>query len=382
MSRSVEILAELVGFETVSRTPNMALMERAQTLLEAAGARTRMVPFREGRANLWATVGPEGPGGTMLSGHTDVVPVEGQPWTKPPFRLTAEGGRLYGRGTCDMKGFVACAMAAAERAARRELRTPLHLALSCDEEVGCLGVRPLIDMIEEAPQRPGFVIVGEPTGLAVATGHKGKTALRARFSGREGHSALAPLALNALHLAAEFVQAVRAAQAEIAEGGARDGDYDVPYTTLHVGTLSGGSALNIVPNRAEAAFEIRALAEDDPQAILARLRAEAEAIAARAEDADAAIEIETEFAYPGLATPTDAEVVSFVKRLTGANATIKVAYGTEGGLFAERLGLPVVVCGPGSMAQGHKADEFVTEEQIARCDAMLDALIDRLEAGA
>jgi len=249
--------------------------------------------------------------------------------------------------------------------------------------VGCLGVPSLIAHVEAGPVRPAFCIVGEPTGMAVATGHKGKTALRAVCRGREAHSALAPTGLNAIHLASDLVQAIRAEQDHIIATGPRDGDYDVSYSTVHVGTISGGVALNIVPNRAELDFESRTLAEDDADAIHARIRAAADRIVAIARETapEAAIEIATRFDYPGLATPPDAAIVDFVKSLTGANGTIKVAFGTEGGLFAERLGLPVVVCGPGSMTQGHKPDEYVTREQMARCDAMMSALLERLLAG-
>lgn len=380
--RSIEILDRLIAFPTVSRDPNIALIHYARDLLAAAGIESEIIPDADGgKANLHATIGPKDRPGVMLSGHTDVVPVEGQAWTSDPFRLTERDGRLIGRGTADMKGFVACALAAAEIAAARELTTPLHLALSYDEEVGCLGVRSLIDMLEGAPVRPTFVIVGEPTAMAVATGHKGKRGLRATCIGREGHSALAPLALNALHLAADFTAAIRAAQARIEATGPRDGDYDIPYTTLHVGRIAGGVALNIVPNRAEVDFEIRNLANDDADAILAALAAEADAIARATGEPEAAITIETFMQYPGLDTPPDAAIVDFVKSLTGANGTIKVAFGTEGGLFSARLGAPSVVCGPGSMAQGHKPDEFVTREQMAKCDAMMAALLDRLQAG-
>lgn len=380
-----DILERLIAFETVSHLPNMALMEFVRDTLASAGIESVLVPESGGtKANLFATVGPADRGGVMLSGHTDVVPVEGQAWTRPAFRMTEDGGRLYGRGTTDMKGFVASAIAAALAAAKRDLKTPLHLALSHDEEVGCLGVRTLIDMLERAPVRPAMCIVGEPTGMQVATGHKGKTALRATCTGREGHSALAPLALNALHLGADFLGAVRDLQARLAEAGARDGDYDVPYTTIHVGKMAGGVQVNIVPNRCVLDFEIRALAEDDPATLVDRLRDAAEAIVAplRADFPEAAIEIEELWSYPGLGTPSDAAVVNFVKALTGANGTIKVAFGTEGGLFAERLAIPTVVCGPGSMAQGHKPDEYVTSDQLERCDAMMAALLDRLEAGS
>jgi acetylornithine deacetylase len=379
-----DILDRLVAFDTVSARPNIDLMTYVRTLLDDAGIATTLIPDASGgKANLFATVGPEGPGGVMLSGHTDVVPVEGQAWTRPPFALTEGEGRLYGRGTADMKGFVACAVEAMLLAARRPLRTPLHLALSHDEEVGCMGVRSLIDMLAAAPVKPRFCIVGEPTGMQVATGHKGKVALRATCTGREGHSALAPLALNALHLAADFLGAVRGLQAEVAATGLRDGDYDVPYTTLHVGKMQGGVQVNIVPNHAVLDFEIRSLAGEDVAGLIRRLEAAAEAIVAlqRAEFPEAAIRVERLWDYPGLGTPSDAGVVNFVKGLTGANGTIKVAFGTEGGLFDQRLGIPTVICGPGSMAQGHKPDEFVSLEQLERCRAMLAALIGRLEAG-
>lgn len=381
---SREILARLIGFDTVSSNPNRALMDYVSELLAGAGIASQLVPDASGgKANLYATVGPLGGGGVMLSGHTDVVPVEGQAWTKPPFELTEAEGRLYGRGTADMKGFVASAIRAMLLAAEGGLQVPLHLALSYDEEIGCMGVRSLIDLLEAAPDRPRFCIVGEPTGMQVATGHKGKVALRATCLGREGHSALAPLALNALHLAADFIGVVRGVQRRIASDGPFDGDYDVPYTTVHAGKMQGGVQVNIVPNRATVDFEIRSLAGVDVEALIEELRAGAEAIVAplRAEFPEAAIQVERLWDYPGLGTPTEAEVVNFVKSLTGANGTIKVAFGTEGGLFDARLGISTVICGPGSMAQGHKPDEFVTLEQMARCDAMLDGLVGRLRAG-
>ncbi len=376
------ILERLIGHDTVSARPNIDLMRWLRELLAASGIEATLVPDASGaKANLYATVGPRNHPGVMLSGHTDVVPVEGQAWTRPAFRLTEADGRLYGRGAADMKGFVACAVAAALAAVRRPLRTPLHLALSYDEEIGCLGVRSLIDLIDAAPVRPAMCIVGEPTGMAVATGHKGKRGLRATCRGREGHSALAPHAMNALHLAVDLVQSLRGMQTRIAASGPRDGDYDVPYTTVHVGRIAGGAALNIVPNLASVEFEFRHLAEDDPGALRAEIDAAAAAVVAASGDPDASIEIAEFINYPGLGTAPGAEVVAFVKGLTGANATIKVAFGTEGGLFDARLGIPTVICGPGSMAQGHKPDEFVTVEQIDRCDAMLAALLDRLATG-
>ncbi|MEL6478494.1 MAG: acetylornithine deacetylase [Pseudomonadota bacterium] len=384
-SETVEILDRLVAFPTLSRTLNLDLICYARSLLEEAGARCQIVTSEDGsRANLYATIGPDGVPGVILSGHTDVVPVEGQAWSGDPFRMTHRDGRYYGRGTADMKGFVAAALAAVRRAGVQgagELATPLHLALSYDEEIGCIGVRSLIDLLAAAPVRPAICIVGEPTGMAVATGHKGKMALRAVCHGREGHSALAPMGLNALHLAAELVGVLRAEQERLQSEGARDGDYDVPYTTVHAGILRGGVQVNIVPNRAELDWEIRHVAEEDPAAILAQVRQGAAQVVAAMADPDAAIEITETNAYPGLDTPPSARAVDFVKGLTGANGTIKVAFGTEGGLFDRDLGVSTVICGPGSMAQGHKPDEFVSADQLAACDVMLDALLERLRGG-
>lgn len=379
-----DILDRLIAFDTVSARPNIDLMHWVRDRLAGAGIEAALIPDAGGgKANLHAAVGPAGVPGVLLSGHTDVVPVEGQAWSVPPFALTEAGGRYLGRGACDMKGFVACAIEAMVRAARRPLAVPLHLALSYDEEVGCLGVRSLVDRLAAAPVRPRLCIVGEPTGMRVATGHKGKVALRATCTGREGHSALAPRALNALHLAADFLGALRAMQARIAAEGPFDAGYDVPYTTVHAGILRGGVQVNIVPGLATLDFEIRSLAGDAPDARIAALRGAAEGIAAplRAAVPEAGIAVDRLWDYPGLDTPADAAAVRFVQGLTGAGGTIKVAFGTEGGLFDARLGVPTVICGPGSMAQGHTPDEWVAVDQIERCRTMLARLTDACAAG-
>ena len=379
--KTAEILESLIGFDTVSRNANMALINYVAELFDAAGISYTILKNETGdKGNLYASVGPLDRGGVMLSGHTDVVPVTGQDWTKDPFRLTVADGRYYGRGTTDMKGFVACAVAALLKANSQNLKTPLHLALSYDEEIGCLGVHSLIDMLDAAPHRPAMCIVGEPTNLAVATGHKGKTALKAVCTGKEGHSALAPFALNALHLGCDFVAELRDMQYNLAQSGPQDADYDVPYTTVHVGKIIGGDVLNIVPNRCEVFFEIRNIAQDNPCFLMDEMRQRAKKIVTQAKEkaSEANIEITITNSYPGLNTPTDAKVVEFVKGLTMANDTIKVAYGTEGGLFSSKIDVPTVICGPGSMAQGHKPDEYVSIEQIERCDAMLERLIAKL----
>ena len=385
---TISFLRDLIAFPTVSRDPNRALIEYCADYLRSIGAVVEIIAANSGdKANLYATIGPDMVPGVMLSGHTDVVPVEGQLWTKPPFEAVVESGRVYGRGTADMKGFVAAALSCAGIAAQRHLQTPLqtplHLALSYDEEIGCVGVRSLIDMLAAAPVKPAMCIVGEPTAMAIATGHKGKTAIEAACVGSAAHSALAPQAVNAIHLACDLIAQIRHLQDDMITDGAQDSAYDIPYTTLHAGLITSGVALNIVPDHAVVTFEIRNLAADDPEAILHRLRrAIAPVIAvARKRAAEADIVFKVINSYPGLETSLDEAVVAMVAELTGRDERIKVAFGTEGGLFSQRLGIPAVVCGPGSMEQGHKADEFVTLAQLDSCDAMLASLVDRLATG-
>ena len=385
---TLSFLRDLIAFPTVSRNPNRALIEYCADYLRSIGAVVEIIAADSGdKANLYATIGPDMVPGVMLSGHTDVVPVDGQLWTKPPFEAVVESGRVYGRGTADMKGFVAAALSCAGIAAQRHLQTPLqtplHLALSYDEEIGCVGVRSLIDMLAAAPVKPAMCIVGEPTAMAIATGHKGKTAIEAACVGSAAHSALAPQAVNAIHLACDLIAQIRHLQDDIITDGARDSAYDIPYTTLHAGLITSGVALNIVPDHAVVTFEIRNLAADDPKQILHRLRrAIAPVIAvARKRAAEADIVFKVINSYPGLETSLDEAVVAMVAELTGRDERIKVAFGTEGGLFSQRLGIPAVVCGPGSMEQGHKADEFVTLAQLDSCDAMLASLVDRLATG-
>ena len=384
MTHTNEILADLIAFPTVSRDSNLELITYCADRLSAAGVGSRIIKDEAGgKANLFATIGPKDKPGVMLSGHTDVVPVDGQDWTKPPFEAITENGKIYGRGTADMKGFVASALAHGIKAAEMDLKTPMHLAFSYDEEIGCVGVRSMIDMLIKAPVKPMMCIVGEPTHMAIATGHKGKTALTATCIGAEAHSALAPTAVNAIHLACDLIAEIRHLQKDIAENGHQDPAFDIPYTTLHAGIIHSGVALNIVPNHAEVKFEIRNLAADEPAAIISRLE---KAIApiikvAKAKAPQTEITLEINNSYPGLETALDDAVVDFVSSLTGRNERIKVAFGTEGGLFLRDLGVPTIVCGPGSMDQGHKPDEYVSLDQLAACDAMLSSLTTRLVDG-
>ena len=382
---SLALLDRLIAFPSISRRPNRDLIAFVADALGQAGIACEIIQSADGtRANLFATVGPADRPGVMLSGHTDVVPVEGQAWSGDPFVMRRDGDRYFGRGTADMKGFVACAIRAARLAAARNLKTPLHLAFSYDEEIGCVGVHDLLEALAPRAILPALCIVGEPTGMQIATGHKGKTALRATCTGHASHSALAPEGVNALHLGADLMGCIRARQAVIAASGAQDAAYSVPYTTLHAGIMQGGVQINIVPDRCTLDFEIRNIAADDPSGIVAGIAEDAARLVApyRRRHPHVAIDLAETNAYPGLDTPVGADIVTFLRAVTGNEApAIKVPFGTEGGLFHERLGLPVAICGPGHMAQGHKPDEYIHGAQLAACDAMMDRVIDRLEAG-
>ena len=383
MSRTIDYLDRLIAFATVSRDSNLDLIAYVRGELEPLGFRCQLAPSEDGRkANLYASIGPEDVPGIVLSGHTDVVPVDGQDWSSDPFVMRRADGKLFGRGSVDMKGFIAACMSLAHDIDATRLSAPLHFAFSYDEEIGCIGVRRLIDMLEGVSPRPRFCIIGEPTSMQIAVAHKGKDGARVSCTGLEAHSSFAPNGVNAIHLAIDLINEIRALQTEIAETGARDGDYDVPYTTLHVGKIAGGEALNIVPNLATFEFEIRNIADDDPAALMARIRASAEPIVAKARTVfpGAAIEFAPGTAYPALNTAPDAEVVSFVKSLTGGNSTTKISFGTEGGLFNARLGIPTVVCGPGSIAVAHKPDEYIAESQLTQCEAMLAKLLRRVSS--
>ncbi|SAK93347.1 acetylornithine deacetylase [Caballeronia hypogeia] len=375
LSRSAELLRTLIAFPTISRTPNLALVEHVADMLGAAGIACTLVRNDTGTcANLFASTGPAQAPGVMLSGHTDVVPVEGQAWTMPPFEATLRDNRVYGRGAADMKGFVACAVMAMLDASKRTLRKPLQLALSYDEEIGCVGVRRLIDVLENAPVRPGLCIVGEPTMMQIATGHKGKAAYRAICCGEEGHSALAPNYRNAIHVATDWIAAMRAAQTNLARHGAQDDGYEVPYSTIHVGTIHGGKALNIVPNECTLEFEIRTLANDHATTILDDIR-----MHVVNGGGTALPDIEEVNAYPGLDEQITSDAVRFLEALLPAETSKrKVAFGTEGGLFSSRLTVPTLVCGPGDIAVAHKPDEYVALAQLDACDEFLARLIDRL----
>lgn len=383
-SSSIALLRELIAFPSVSLTPNIGLIERVRQILQEAGTEAILAqdPQDPTRTNLFASVGPEGVPGLLLSGHTDVVPVAGQPWTSPPFEATEKDGRIYGRGAADMKGFVACAVMAMVEAARRPLQRPLQLALSFDEEIGCVGVRHLLRRLEATLPAPFLCVVGEPTLMKIGTGHKGKAAYRAVCCGEAGHSGLAPRFVNAVHMAADLVASLRDVQKELADTGPREAGYGVPYSTVHVGVIQGGRALNIVPSECEVRFEIRNVSEDDPAKILDRVMQRlAQRAAAESAHPDASLPaMELSNSYPSLSTREDSEAVALLSSLLppGTPCT-KVDYGTEGGLFRRSWkDTQVLVCGPGSIEVAHKADEYVEITQIEACDQLLAGLVAHL----
>ena len=375
---SKDVLAALVGFDTVSRNSNLDLIAWVEGYLDRLGVKHERVYDESGKkSNLWATIGPADVPGYILSGHTDVVPVDDQNWTDDPFKLTERDGRLYGRGSTDMKGFVACCLAAVPDMLAGKLKKPLHLAFSYDEEVGCLGVRGMIAKLPERPAMPLACFVGEPTEMDVVIGHKAKRSFKVMVHGRTCHSSLAPLGVNAVEYAARVIAKIRDISDRLARDGARDTLYDVPFSTGHTGYLHGGTALNIVPDQATFEFEFRVIAADK-SAVLAKevidyaskvLEPEMKAVAP-----EAGIVFDERSEFAGLDTAENAEVTLLAKQLSGRNSHSKVAYGTEGGLFAE-AGIPTVVIGPGSIDQAHKADEFIAISELAKCGAFLDRLI-------
>ena len=381
---SYQILEKLISFNTISSNSNLELMSFCENLLKDVGAKISIIKnHQENKCNLFATIGSSNKPGIILSGHTDVVPIEGQLWATNPFKLIEKNNRLYGRGTADMKSFVACALHAAIKGSQMNLQTPLHLAFSYDEEIGCVGVRSMIDMLKTLPLKPLFCIVGEPTSMQIASGHKGKVNVSVSLKGKEAHSALAPNGLNAIYLATALINEIQAIQSKIKSNSNLDEDFEVPYTTLQVGKIEGGVAVNIVPSSSSFLFEIRNLSEDNPNIILNEIEKIAKDLVKKNIDKfpDTSIKIKISNQYPSLNTSKNSNVINFLKSLTGINSIRKVSFGTEGGLFSNELNLETAICGPGSMEQGHKPDEYIEKDQIGLCDNMLNNLLEKLRFG-
>jgi len=379
---TIKLIEKLVSFDTTSRESNLLLIEFIREYLAGLGIASELVHSEDGdKANLYATVGDQDKPGIMLSGHTDVVPVDGQNWDTNPFEVVEKNRKLYGRGTSDMKSFIAITLAMLPTFLKRNLKIPLHLAFSYDEEVGCIGVRRLIDKLNGMSVKPAMCIVGEPTSMQVITGHKGKHSYNVHVHGFEAHSSLAPSGVNAIEFAARFIARLRSIAERIQAEGPFDDLYDVSHTTVHTGVISGGTQLNIVPKDCKFEFEFRYIGGEDPLALEEEIRAFARdelEPSMQAIQPGTGIDINLVNDMPGLEMDVDEEVVTFVKALAGRNDHAKVAFGTEAGLFRERAGIPTVVCGPGSIDQAHKPNEFIALEQVKAGEVFLERLMDRI----
>lgn len=376
-AETIAILRTLVAFPTVSRDSNLDLIHWVRDYLAGHGVASVLTQGKDpGKANLFATIG-NGDGGIVLSGHSDVVPVDGQDWSSDPFVLVERDGLLYGRGTCDMKGFIAACLAKVPTLAAAQLAEPVHLAISFDEEIGCKGVGHMIEDLIGRGVRPRGCVVGEPTSMDAVIGHKTGSAYGCTVKGLEMHSSLAPMGVNAIFFAARIIAKIEAIAARLRAEEERHEGYSVPFSTLSVGVVEGGHASNIVPALCKFRFDIRTLPWTDPDAIIAELQAfiDRELLPEmRAVHPDADIEIAMNGRVPGFTIEADAPLTRYVQRLAGSNAAPGfVAFGSEAGLFQAR-GVPSVLCGPGSIEQAHKPDEFVSLEQLARCEDFLDRL--------
>ncbi len=374
----VAMIARLVGFDTTSRLSNLDLIHDVAGYLKEHGIESHLIHDDEGsKANLYASVGPADVPGIVLSGHTDVVPVDGQNWKTDPFVLARHDGALYGRGTADMKSFIAIALALVPEMKAAGLKKPLHFALSYDEEVGCLGVRGMIRRIEEIDPKPAIVIVGEPTSMKVVNAHKGVYAFRTRVHGLEAHSSATDQGVNAIMYAAELIGFLHRLAREMADRRQAHSRFDPPYTSVHVGTVKGGTALNIIPKECSFVWEYRLLPGEDESEVIDRFRAFSnDEVLPRMRDGFEAAEIETEVVgrVAALMPEENSPAETLVLRLANSNETDAVSYGTEAGLFQEAE-MPAVVCGPGDITDAHKPDEFIRLEQVDACAAFLRRLI-------
>ncbi|MFJ4145107.1 acetylornithine deacetylase [Pseudomonas sp. NPDC089734] len=378
MNTSRELLARLVAFDTTSRLSNLALIDFVRDYLDSFGVACELIyNEQKTKANLFATLGPAEVPGIVLSGHTDVVPVDGQAWTFPPFTLSEDDGKLYGRGTADMKGYIACVLALIPALAKASLRMPVHIALSYDEEVGCLGVRSLLETLRSRPVKPLLCVIGEPTELKPVLGHKGKVAVRCEIHGAACHSAHAPSGVNAIEYAARLICELGRLGEALKTDDAQDVRFDPPFSTVQTGVINGGTALNIVPAHCHFDFEVRSLPTLDPHQIVTALHTYARhnlLPAMRAVSGQSDIRFTELSSYPALDTSLHSQAAEWIAQFCGSRAFNTVAFGTEGGLF-DQSGIPAVICGPGSMAQGHKPDEFISVEQLEKCDDMLKQVL-------
>ena len=379
---SEQILARLIAFDTTSSTSNLELIDFVRNYLGTFSIESQLVPNEHNTcANLYATIGPHDTGGVMLSGHTDVVPTSGQNWQSDPYQLKTDDQAFYGRGTCDMKGFIASVLAAVPQMMARSLKTPIHLAFSYDEEIGCVGVKKLIDAMQGFEIKPRIGLIGEPTNMNMIIGHKGKAAYRVDVTGFTCHSAYISNGVNAVEYAAELIAFIRGMNTKVKQRNRLDSHYSVPHTSFHVGNISGGTALNIVPEQCRFEFEIRNLPQDELDSLVHEIRHFAldtllPDMQNRYEHSN--IEFNPISSYPGLHTDPLSNVIQYA-RLVNPQSEIAdhASFGTEAGLFDQQLGINSLVCGPGSIDQAHKPDEYLSREQMLACDRMMSQLVNQ-----
>ena len=376
---SIEILKKLVSFDTTSFKSNLDLIKFIENYLNDLNIKSELIyDENKNKANLFTTIGPNLQGGIVLSGHTDVVPITKQNWTSDPFILTERDDKLFGRGSSDMKGFIAIVLSRVSAMVEKKLKKPIHLAFSYDEEIGCVGVHSLLDLIKKKSINPEFCIVGEPTSMEMVIGHKGKHAYDVKVDGLSCHSGQAPYGVNAINYASKLINYIEEINKEKSIKGPFDNDYEIPYSTLHTGLIKGGTILNIVPKLCQFEFEIRHLAEDDPLEIIQRIKQYTEELLIKEMhniSSTTNIEINEKINYPGLNISESIPPVKQVKELLGKSSHKKVVFGTEGGLFKRELNLPTIICGPGSIDQAHKPDEFISIQQIEKGGTFIDKLI-------
>jgi acetylornithine deacetylase len=378
---SEQLLEKLIAFDTTSTTSNLELINYIRNYLDGYSIKSLLIPNDDNTcANLYATIGPDDIGGVMLSGHTDVVPTSGQNWNSDPYQVKSDDNAFYGRGACDMKGFIACALAGVPQMVNLKLKTPIHLAFSYDEEIGCVGVKKLINAMEQFEIKPRIGLIGEPTDMKMIVGHKGKAAFRVKLTGSSCHSAYITNGVNAVEYAAELVSFIRKMNLKVQQQPL-DNSYSVPHSTFHVGNINGGTALNIVPKSCQFEFEIRNLPQQQLDSLIHDVKHYAKDVLltdmkAKYEYCD--IQFESIASYPGLDTNINSSVIDYTRLINPVDEMgDNVSFGTEAGLFDQQLGINSVVCGPGSIDQAHKPDEFVSRSQMQICDQMITNLVTR-----
>jgi acetylornithine deacetylase len=380
LNETIDVLDRLIAFPTISSDSNMDCILYLQDYLTALGARCELTSEVAGKANLFATLGPDGDGGIILSGHTDVVPVAGQDWSSDPFTMRKEGGRLYGRGTCDMKGFIAASIVTAQDYAKQNLKRPIHFAFTYDEETGCTGARVLVNQLVENGLKPSVCIVGEPTMMGIVDGHKGSCGYSTEFTGIEGHSSLPGQAVNALEYASRFVARLMELREEMPARAPADCAFDPPFTTSSICGLHSGVAHNVIPNKALVEWETRTVQQSDHVYLRDAMQDFIDTVLLpEMQSKSPKTNIQEVYCSEvmGLEPDTNSEAVRMIRGLTGRNTTGVVSFGTEAGLF-HSAGISAALCGPGSIEQAHRPDEFVEVTQLDECLKMLDRLAGKL----